>query len=296
MKTKKTWTLTNARLLAADRLGGEIACLQPDACLPIDPFAIAKKEDPYLALVDEDFGSAFDGQLEYHPKASRFIAFVNSKYDSSTLEGRHSKTRFSLGHELGHYYIESHRAYLMQKGPSHPSESEYRSNAIVEREADAFSSGLLMPRPLVQPIIRKDELNFPLIAEWASDFQTSIISTTIRAVQLTDFPCAVAAIKSGELSWMFVSPSLVDRGCYPAERATRVTGRAAMEWGKFKSRGSSKIVVDGFVGPWFRTFDKSDELDDIYLSESYFPVPILDMLLVLLTLDESDLFKEDEDE
>src|SRR3712207_1573152 len=80
------------------------------------------------------YANAFDGLLEYQD--GRFHIYSNL----DRVEDRDgTRARFTLGHELGHFYINEHRNAL-KKGlaPSHPSFCEYTSTHLVEREADHF--------------------------------------------------------------------------------------------------------------------------------------------------------------
>ena len=294
--TKTTWKQLNAKLRHAQTLGEQIACTGGDIALPIDPFSIAERERPFLSVFCDDFGDAFDGQLEYHSKQNRFLAFVNSKYDAEFTSGNHHKrTRFSLGHELGHYFLESHRAYLMGSGSSHRSDSEFKSDATIEREADAFSSGLLMPSKLIRPIINKAEPSLAAILEASDQFQTSVVSTAIRMVQVTDFPCAISAIKDGSIAWTFVSEALIAAGCYPGDRDNQLAGNAVDAWENFRIGIHSSSSSDGSIGKWFRTYDRGDQLNEIYLKEEYLPAPVMNMVLVLLSVAEDDLVDDQDD-
>ncbi len=88
--------------------------------------------------------------MEYHRSRNRFLLLYNTKYDAYLLPGQHHpRTRFSIAHELGHYFLEPHRAYLRRTGKSHPSKGEFLSDRTIEMEADAFAAGLLMPSALL---------------------------------------------------------------------------------------------------------------------------------------------------
>lgn len=55
--------------------------------------------------------------------------------------------RFTLAHELGHYFIDQHRRGLEEgKVRSHGSVVEFESELPIEQEADTFAASLLMPR------------------------------------------------------------------------------------------------------------------------------------------------------
>ena len=287
--TKKTWNLINSRLAHAERIGEEYAGVAHDASLPVDPFAIARSEHPLLKFTTGNFHDAFDGQLEYHRKQNRFLLFLNTKYDTDLSPGEHHpRTRFSMAHELGHYFLEPHRAYLMGGGKSHGSESEFKSDTLVEQEADSFAAGLLMPSRLFSPQVNKTEPTFDTIRDAASVFETSILSTAIRTVQLSHFPCGLACIRQSSLAWMFCSAPLIETGCYPGERGAGLTSTAMQAWKQSELGGLSMQSKEGTVADWFRTYD-AEGLESISVLEHYFPIPVMSSLLILLTLDEDDL-------
>jgi len=289
--TKTTWNLIDSRLRHAERIGEEYAAIAHTAGLPIDPFSIARSEHPLLNLISDDFRDAFDGQLEYHRKKNRFLLFLNTKYDANLgPDEHHPRTRFSLAHELAHYFLEPHRAYLMGNGNSHSSESEFKSYSVIEREADAFAAGLLMPSRLFSPKVNKQEPSFELIREVAVDFETSILSTAIRTVQLSHFPCGLACIRQSSLAWMFCSTPLIEAGCYPAERDNMPPATATATWKNLEGDGLS--THEGRVGEWFRTYDTEDR-ESTFVTEQYFPIPVMNSLLALLTLNEDDLIEVD---
>ncbi|QDU57528.1 ImmA/IrrE family metallo-endopeptidase [Aeoliella mucimassa] len=292
--TKTTWNLINSRLGHAERKGEEVAEVAHQNGLPIDPFAIARSEHPLLKFTLGDFHDAFDGQLEYHRKHNRFLIFLNTKYDIGQFPGEHHpRTRFSMGHELAHYYLEPHRAYLIGGGNSHGSESEFKSDELVEREADAFAAGLLMPNWLFSPRVNKTEPSFDLIQQVASEFQTSMLSTAIRTVQLSHFPCGLACVRQSSLAWMFCSTPLIEAGCYPGERGSNLPETALLAWKEHENGNLSNRTKDGVVGDWFRTYDATS-LESTYVCEHYFSIPVMNSLLVLLTVDEDDLADEEE--
>lgn len=219
--TKLDWKVTERKLELARQVAEELtATLAADE--PIDPFAIAHGEKQMLRVVCGDFRMRFDGQLEFHVAQRRFLMFVNTKYDAGCPPGEHHpRTRFSAAHELGHFFIEHHRACLLKGAPPHPSRSErWDNNVMMEREAGSFAAALLMPERLMRPLVNEIELTASTVADVAYRFQTSRVSTAIRAVQLSDFPVAVAGIRDGAVRWSFqaeclVPPRLLPAGTWP---------------------------------------------------------------------------------
>lgn len=262
--------------------------------LPIDPLKVAKDEHPRLRVGSRNFGNRFDGKLKYVPDEQYFALMYNSKFDIHCAPGEHHpRTRFTIAHELGHYHIKHHREYLRNRRASHASISEFRSNAVIEKEADAFAASLLLPTHLVQPIINQDNLSLSAIDRIAGEFRTSRVSTSIRSVQLSHFPCAVAGIRDGAVAWIFPSESLIEAGIYPNRGVMPANAREPWERCRLSITGDSE--AGGEVKNWFQTY-QNEHLDDVYVHEEYVPVPSMGTLLVLLTVDERDIYQNEDDE
>ena len=187
-----------------------------------------------LCAIGEDFRNRFDGQLEYHRSKNRFILFYNTKYDHIPGE-HHPRTRFSIAHELGHYFLDSHQAFLRRTGKSHPSRGEFLSDRTIEAEADAFAAGLLMPAKLLGPKVNNDEMSFTDIEGWAGEFNTSVTSTARRAVELSDYPCALIGVRDGGVAFTFQSQAMLKGSCYPRPRGSSLPAAAQKKWQEFAS-------------------------------------------------------------
>lgn len=292
-KAKMEWMAEQQRLqLAGNEADAIVERLRLTS--PIDPLAIVQSETPLLRTGGRDFGNRYDGKLEYILEKNRFLLFFNTKYDVGMLPGQHHpRTRFSICHELGHYFLDRHRAYLLRRAKPHPSRGEFRADLLIEREADTFAASLLLPTRLAKPLINAEELSVARLQDISNHFDASLVSTTFRSVRLSDFPCAVAGIRGGTVAWMFPSDSLIDAGIYPNKGL--LPGNAHEAWSDFETGVPCESEGEGFVRDWFRTYDR-DELDGVYVTEEYIPVPSMKTLLVLLTLDECDVFQDDDDE
>lgn len=263
---------------------------------PIDPLKVVASERPFLVAGGRDFGSRFDGKLKYNRPKNRFLLMFNTKHDTGLPPGHHHpRTRFSIGHDLGHYFIEAHHQYLRRGGKAHPSSSEFRTEVQMEREADAFAAGLLLPTQLVRPVVTRKELTPAWLDAIAGGFQTSLVSTAIRAVRLSDDPCAVAGIRDGQIAWMFPSERLIEANCYPGKRKLE-SSFAQQQWQAFAAGTTDRASEDGKARHWFEMYKREDDLYEVYVTEHCLPVRVMDTLVVLLTLDDEDLFSEDEEE
>ncbi len=283
----------------AEQFAQEKAGKQADALIarmklsyPIDPLMVAKDEHPRLRAGGRNFGNRFDGKLKYVPDQRYFAMMYNTKYDTYCALGEHHpRTRFTIAHELGHYHIKHHREYLQHRRTSHASITEFRSNAVIEKEADAFAASLLLPTHLVQPIVNRGNLSLGAIDSIAGDFGTSRVSTSIRSVQLSHFPCAVAGIRNGAVSWIFPSESLIEAGIYPNKGV--MPANASEPWDRCRMSIPGESEAGGEIQDWFQTYQK-EHLDEVYVHEEYIPIPSMNTLLVLLTIDECDICEDDE--
>lgn len=147
------------------------------------------------------YADAFDGMLEH--QAGRFHVYCNL----DRVEYRNApRARFTLGHELGHFFIDEHRNELESgRVPAHPSKCEYESRNPVEQEADHFASNLLMPSRKFRERAARVTWGLPGILSLASDFGTSVTSTAIRYVDMEPVPCAIIKWGAESRAWGWVS-------------------------------------------------------------------------------------------
>ena len=291
---KLEWQVFETRLQRAREAAEEIAA-RMHLTAPVEPLQVADDERHMLRVKAGDFRDRFDGQLEFHPGKRRFILFYNTKYDAGLPAGKHHpRTRFSVGHELGHYFLERHRAYLLGGGKPHPSRGEFSADVAMEREADAFASGLLMPSKLARPLVNEQELSLARIEEIADYFQVSMVSAALRSVQLSDFPCAVAGIRDGSIAWSFRSQALIDAGLYPPESGTYGSPKCREQWAAFQAGTARTSQAPASGRQWFRVYDR-EELGGVHVTEHYLPVPTMGTLIVLLTVPEDELQEPEEE-
>jgi len=101
---------------------------------------IAKGE--HICFIESNYGNYFIGQLVHYLK--RFYILLNTDLLTQCEFGR---VRFTIAHELGHYFVDAHRTQLA-KGVSlsfqgELSEAEYK---YIEIAANHFAANLLMPK------------------------------------------------------------------------------------------------------------------------------------------------------
>lgn len=294
-KTKLDW---QADQECQDRAGQEADALvkRMGLAAPIHPLDVAKTEHDFLRTGGDDLGDRYDGKLEYEPRKKRFLLYYNTKYNRSMPDGQHhSRTRFSISHELGHYFLERHRDDLVNGEKPHESSGEFKNPTLKEREADAFAASLLLPTHLVSRKLNNGELTLETIDKVAADFQASLLCTALRGVRLSDQPCALAGLRKGRIAWLFPSKALIEAKIYPGKKDIE-SPVALARWTAFERGENDRHQKDGLLRHWFQTFDPEDELYDVEVTQSFLPVPVIDTLAVLLTMTEEDVFPQEEEE
>lgn len=167
---------------------------------------------------------------------------------------------------------------------------EFISESLMELEADAFAAGLLMPTRLMHHHVNREPLSPEFLSGIAEQFETSLTSTAVRAVQCSHFPCAVCFIRGGKVVWREQSESVVEAKLYPKaglHSATTVAAFREFQQGRLVSSTSEANATE-----WFDSYRNHD----VVVTEHYIPVGVLDTLVTLLTFDEEDLFPETDSE
>jgi len=144
---------------------------------------IANYED--VPLHFDNYENAFDGMLLYDTDRSEFHIHIN--IDNGNRQDS-KRGRFTLAHELGHFFTDEHRLGL-KYGLLEPHASFHNINqkSIIEEEADYFASCLLMPRDKFRNHCEEykrqsgnKKFSLDTLQSLSGSFQTSILSTLIR--------------------------------------------------------------------------------------------------------------------
>ncbi len=204
------------------------------------------------SLIAEDYGiswsigayeDAFDGLLEHDN--GRFHIYVNEDRQQ-TLQ----RQRFTFCHELGHFFIDSHRnALLNGEVPYLSYYTGFASEQQIEREADFFSASLLMPRNrLLKDYRSYKKFGFHIVEQLSEKYGLSLIATIFRLLYLDVHPMMIVQSRRGRISYIFTSRDFYH---YPKYKKERIPEDSVMfeytSTGK-KHRNTQQL----WTGDWFR--------------------------------------------
>ncbi len=158
----------------------ELAEAVADEYCPIgktEPELIVQRKE--IRLIYDHYADAFDGMIEH--QAGRF--YIHCNLDRENLP-RSPRGRFTLSHELGHFFIDEHRNGLASgRVRPHPSFADKPSGDLrVEREADLFASHLLIPPSRFLAALPRARKGLSGIVDLATKFNVSLTCAAIRYV------------------------------------------------------------------------------------------------------------------
>ncbi len=175
--------------------------------LPIDVAQIAES----AGIIVEPFpngqaGNGFAGMLLH--RGNDFLIFYSDKIKNIGFQ------RFTIAHELGHYFIEGHPEAVFDSNGIHKSREPFSSSDKYERQADSFAAGMLMPSELCRTIIRKYDDGLEAILILADACKTSLMSSAIRYTELSNGKIAIIVSKDGKTIFSNASPTMARSGFF----------------------------------------------------------------------------------
>ena len=211
-----------------------------------------------------DYGDAFDGLLEHRNAAFHIYCNIarGQPYGSP-------RARFTVAHELGHYFIDEHRNALAAGSPPHFSFTEHPADNPVEAEANLFAANLLMPTKEFLSAIKEVRKGLGGIIDLASTFAVSIQSTALRHTAISHKPTAIVMFRDAGKPWWDISSELkaqgynwiqrMDRDTIPVDSATGMALRdSAASLGPLHQAGT-------LASAWFCGIFKGSKYDQMFL-------------------------------
>ena len=187
------------RLKMAKRRGEALVSELGIRSLPVDPFAIAESRG-IVVKAKPDAAAGVSGMLLRHDDT---FGILYATHVSS--EGFQ---RFSVAHELGHYFLDGHIDQILPTDGYHASHAGFVSADPYEGEADNFAAGLLMPSDLFRQALRDHEPGVTAVEAAAHLCGTSLTATAIRYAELTDDAVAIVVSTGRRIDYCCLSATM----------------------------------------------------------------------------------------
>jgi hypothetical protein len=169
------------------------------AALPVQPIAIAGAQDIEVHAKPES-AQGVSGMLVKSGDAFAIAYATHVKNEGFR--------RFSIAHELGHYFLPGHPEAVFAHGGIHASHAGFMSDRSIEIEADYFAACLLMPRKLFVRAMNRRRDGLSAVLGLADICGTSRTAAAIRYAELSGARTAVIVSASTTIDYCFLSPTL----------------------------------------------------------------------------------------
>jgi Zn-dependent peptidase ImmA (M78 family) len=244
---------------------GEVIRQHNIAVLPVDPFGIAKNE----GILCQEFEAIAPGISGCLMKVGdKFGIFYSDRFSSDGFR------RFTVAHELGHYFLEGHIAYLFSQGNErHESESGFISDDRYEREADAFAAALLMPEELFKNVCARVKPGLRAVETLAEQCGTSLTATAIRYAKLSDDAITVICSKDNRVEFAFMSDTLKARRAltWIKKNSGIPDGTATAKFNKDPKNvaQAKRVTSSSTLDAWFDCGGSSEVVEEVVGLGSY---------------------------
>lgn len=167
--------------------------------LPISPLEIAEEHEIACQAMPSSSGGV-SGMFIRNGNAYGIL--YSTHIDNEGFQN------FSVGHELGHYFLPGHPEAVFSSGVMHGSRAGFVSKNKYEKEADQFACGLLMPQFLFDPALKKAGEGLDAIKSLGKLCGTSLTATAIRYSERTAKPSAIVVSIGNKVDYCFMSDEL----------------------------------------------------------------------------------------
>jgi Zn-dependent peptidase ImmA (M78 family) len=203
--------------------------------------------DEGIRMITANYDDAFDGMLVWD--GSQFYIHLNEAKGNAPTSRR---GRFTLSHELGHFFLETHREGIRSGSiPPHASNISLIHTDKIETEADYFAGNLLMPRERLRRLTGgRRKFSLDIIKEVADAFGVSLTAALIRFAEVGTHDIMIVFSRNNIVEWSIRSdqfpkvPNKFSRG--GSIPSTTVAGESFL---KANARYTSVETVD--FEDWF---------------------------------------------
>ncbi|PZQ45940.1 MAG: hypothetical protein DI556_21635 [Rhodovulum sulfidophilum] len=187
------------RIRMARQLGEKVARDHGFTAFRIDPFQIAQTNDIAVERKPPEREGVSGGIIF---TGDDVIIFHATNIDNAGFQ------RFTVAHELGHFFLPGHPEEIQAASPVHVSRAGFsQGGASIEIEADHFAAGLLMPTHLVRQCLRGNPLGLDGIVRLCEAADCSLTAAAIRASECAEVPMAIVVSRGEEIAYGFLSES-----------------------------------------------------------------------------------------
>lgn len=255
------------QILSANRKA-EIAALADDILdmmritgPEVDPLKIA--DDNQISWSQNNYSNDFLALIEY--REEHFHIYINLAPAESLNSPR---VRFSIAHELGHYFIPAHKTKLIAQGQLAKKENPVFVNDLPEKEADFFASCLLMPEKWLKPDFDVMELDLKPLKKLKKRYNTSTAALLSRYREIGKIPITMVWSQNGKINTIYPSKDFPFYNLNTGKNGTLPEHSIAYQ-NYFSNSNEKKLRGMACASDIFKT--SKPNADEIFVSELCIP-------------------------
>lgn len=157
--------------------------------------SICKEEK--LSILTDDYQGYFDGMLVWDGQEFNIHLDISKGNTADSKRGR-----FTLAHELGHYFTEYHREGIKTGViPEHCSTHSLLHDDRIELEADFFAANLLMPEQRLKALTGRKKFSLDIIKEVSEYFDVSLTAALLRFKDVGTHDIMIVFSRNNIVAW-----------------------------------------------------------------------------------------------
>jgi hypothetical protein len=246
----------------------------------LQDFGIERPEEIDLHAIAWELGARIKYR-ELHSCEARIVGQGGRAIITVDSKATPRRKRFSIAHELGHWHHHRGRCLICR---TDEIGNRRRSVTDPERVADDYASDLLLPRYLLEPMLKacpRPTLKF--VRETAEAFDASATATALKIVETDRFPIMLVSHSQQGRAWFRRAPSVPEHW-FPKQELDHESFAFAALFGKNEDRGGPRRIG---ADAWF---DRRGA-NDFEIYEETFRVAA-DQICTILFFNDSKMLRE----
>lgn len=212
--------------------------------LLLQDFGIDRPQEIDLQAIAWELGARVNVR-ELHSCEARIVGRGDRAIITVDAKASPRRKRFSIAHELGHWHHHRGRCLICR---SDDIGNRRRSVTDPERIADDYASDLLLPRYLLEPMLKAlPRPTLKAAREIAEAFDASLTATIMKIAETDRFPIMLVSHSQTGRAWFRRAPSVPERW-FPKQELDHESFAFSTLFGKHEDRsGPRRIGADA----WF---------------------------------------------
>ncbi|MCD9824053.1 ImmA/IrrE family metallo-endopeptidase [Bradyrhizobium japonicum] len=206
--------------------------------LLLQDFGIDRPEEIDLQAIAWELGARIHVR-ELHSCEARIVGRGHRAIITIDAKASPRRKRFSIAHELGHWHHHRGRCLICR---SDDIGNRKRSATDPERVADDYASDLLLPRYLLEPMLRAlRRPTLKAVKETAEAFDASLTATALKIAETDFFPIMLVSHSQQGRAWFRKAPSVPEHW-FPKKELDHESYAFSALFGKHEDKGGPRRI------------------------------------------------------